>query len=221
MKDLLKTMFVLAALFASTFIIIKSTGLITLDDINRWLEEAQNIHPAYLSLVVIGLLFLDLFIAIPTMTVAILAGYFLGWPLGAAAAITGFFLAGTTGYGLSRRYGWALLHRIYKERDRLDEMHSVFTTYGPFMLIICRAMPILPEVSCCIAGATRMRFALFIAMYALGTVPYALVVTYAGSISSAEQPTPAIAAAIVLSSGLWLTWYLLIKRVHRARGNIS
>lgn len=217
MKDLLKAMFVLAALFASTFIVIKSTGLITLDDIQYWLEEAQKIHPAYLALVVVTLLFLDLFIAIPTMTVAILAGYFLGWPMGAAAAITGFFLAGSIGYALSRRYGWTLLHKIYKERDRLDEMHRIFSAYGPFMLIICRAMPILPEVSCCMAGATRMRFALFISMYALGTIPYALVVTYAGSISSVEQPAPAIITAILLSSGLWLMWYLLAKRIQLTR----
>lgn len=217
MKDLLKTMFVLAALFASTFLIIKGTGLITLDDIQYWLEQAHNIHPAYLSLVVIALLFLDLFIAIPTMTIAILAGYFLGWPMGAASAITGFFLAGGIGYALSRRYGWTLLHKIYKERDRLDEMHRVFSTYGPVMLVICRAMPILPEVSCCMAGATRMRFTLFITMYALGTVPYALVVTYAGSISSVEQPTPAIITAVLLSSGLWLMWYLLAKRIQLTR----
>lgn len=213
MKDLLKVMLVVALVFASTFIIIKATGLITLNDIKHWLEEARNIHPVYLFLLVIALLFVDLFIAIPTMTVTIMSGYFLGWQMGAIAAITGFFLAGTTGYILSRMYGWKLLHHIYKDRNRLDEMHRVFSTYGPFMLIICRAMPILPEVSCCMAGATQMKFVRFISMYVLGTVPYALIVTYAGSISSLEKPTPAIVAAILMSSGLWLMWFWLAKRV--------
>jgi len=216
MKDLIKVMLLLTLIFASTFVIIKATGVITLDDIKYWLEEAQKIHPAYLSLVIIALLFSDLFIAIPTMTVTIMAGYFLGWPLAAATTVSGFFLAGIIGYVLSRLYGWRLLHKIYKERERLDEMHRVFSAYGPFMLIICRAMPILPEVSCCMAGATRMRFIKFISMYALGTIPYALIVTYAGSISSLEKPTPAIMTAILLSSALWLTWFFLAKRIHHA-----
>jgi len=217
MKDLIKAMLVLALVFTTTFIVIKVTGLFTLNDINSWLEEAQNIHPAYLSLLIIALLFSDLFIAIPTMTVTIMAGYFLGWHLGAIASTTGFFLAGTIGYILSRIYGWELLHRIYKKRERLEEMHRIFSAYGPFMLIICRAMPILPEVSCCMAGATRMKFGRFISMYALGTVPYALIVTYAGSISSLEKPTPAIVAAISISSGLWLMWFILAKRIYRTR----
>ena len=91
MKDLIKIMLTLALLFASTFILIKATGLLTLEDIKQGLEQAQQIHPGYLVLAVIGLLFVDLFIAIPTMTIAIMAGFFLGWPLGAAAAITGFY----------------------------------------------------------------------------------------------------------------------------------
>jgi len=144
------------------------------------------------------------------------AGYFLDWQMGAAAAITGFFLAGTVGYLLSRLYGWKLLNIIYKDLQRMDEMHRVFSLYGPLMLIICRAMPILPEVSCCMADATRMKFSKFIGMYALGTVPYALIVTYAGSISTLEKPTPAIITAIIVSSGLWLMWFLLAKRVRQA-----
>ena len=213
MKDLLKVMLVLALVFASTFIIINATGLITLDGIKDTLAQAQQIHSAYLAMLVIGLLFADLFIAVPTMTVAIKAGYFLGWPMGAAAAISGFFLAGVTGYGLSRRYGWRLLKSIYKDREKLTEMQHVFSAYGPIMLIICRAMPILPEVSCCMAGATRMSFYKFLAMYTLGTVPYALIITYAGSISTLEKPTPVIMVAIGVSLSLWLAWFALGRRL--------
>ncbi|MBL1260034.1 MAG: VTT domain-containing protein [Thiotrichaceae bacterium] len=209
MKELIKVMLTLALVFASTFILIKATGILTLEDIQLALEQAQQIHPGYLALVVIGLLFVDLFIAIPTMTVTIMAGFFLGWPMAAAATISGFLLAGTIGYAISRRYGWRLLNRIYQDREKLDEMHRTFSTYGPVMLIICRAMPILPEVSCCMAGATRMSLPKFLTMYALGTIPYALIITYAGSISSLDNPKPAILAAIGISLTLWTGWYLL------------
>lgn len=217
MKDLAKIMLVLALIFASTFIIIKTTGLITIDGIKQALEHAQQVQPAYIILIVIGLLFSDLFIAVPTMTVSILAGYFLGWPLGATASLIGFYLAGITGYAISRVYGYRLLNYIYKDQQRLDDIHKSFSEYGPVILIICRAMPILPEVSCCMAGATRMSFIKFLVMYSLGTVPYALIITYAGSTSSLEKPTPAILGAIGVSLVLWLSWFILGQRMQSMR----
>jgi len=213
MKDLVKIMLTLALLFASTFIVLKLTGVLTFEDIEALLYEVQALNPALLAMVVVVLLFADLFIAIPTMTVSIMAGYFLGWPMGFAATLCGLLLAGMTGYGVSRRYGWRLLNHIYKDRQRLDEIHEAFSDYGPIMLIICRAAPILPEVSCCMAGATRMSFYKFLSMFALGTVPYALITTYAGSISTLEKPTPAIVIAIGLSLTLWLAWFFLGRRL--------
>lgn len=217
MKDLTKIMLILALIFASIFVIIKATGLITIDGIKQALEHAQQIHPAYIILIVVGLLFSDLFIAVPTMTVSILAGYFLGWPIGAAASLTGFYLAGITGYAISRVYGYRLLNHIYKDQQRLDDIHKNFSKYGPVILITCRAMPILPEVSCCMAGATHMSFYRFLAMYSLGTVPYALLITYAGSISSLEKPTPAILSAIGIFLVLWLSWFVLGQKMQSIR----
>ena len=217
MKDLLKIMLVLALAFVSTFVIIKATGLFTFDDIQKLLGQAQQIHPGYLAFVVIGSLFSDLFIAVPTMTVSIMAGYFLGWPLGFTATIGGFFLAGIVGYGISRIYGWRLINRIYKDRKRLAEIQHAFSAYGPIVLIICRAMPILPEVSCCMAGATRMSFYKFLIMYALGSVPYALITTYVGSVSTLDKPTPAIIAAIGVSLLLWSAWWVLARRVRKLK----
>jgi uncharacterized membrane protein YdjX (TVP38/TMEM64 family) len=214
MKDLIKIMLVLAALFASTFIMLKLSGLLTLDDIKAMLNAARAVHPLYLASIVILLLFADLVIAVPTMTVSIMAGLFLGWPLGAAATISGLLLAGVCGYIISRIYGNGLLQRIYKDKKRLAEINDTFSRYGPVVLIVCRAMPILPEVSCCLAGATRMPFAKFIAMFLLGTIPYALITTYAGSVSTLEKPTPAIFTAIVLSLFLWVGWFLIGK--HKA-----
>lgn len=207
MKNLIKAMLALALVFACTFIIIKATGIITLEDIERWLQQARDLSPVYLMLIVVALLFADLFIAIPTMTVTLMAGYFLGWPMGAAAAIGGFFAAGISGYVISRVVGWRLLKYIYKDETKLQEMHDAFSNRASITLICCRALPILPEVSCCMAGATKMNFMRFFLMFCLGTIPYALIVSYAGSISSLEKPTPAILTAITLSTVLWLMWY--------------
>jgi uncharacterized membrane protein YdjX (TVP38/TMEM64 family) len=211
MRELLKIGFVLAAIFASTFVILRLSGTLTLEEIRSWLASAHDIAPAYVAALVIVLLFADLFVAMPTLTIAILAGYFLGPWAGAAAAATGMLSAGIAGYALSRRYGTALLARIYRDERKLDEMCAVFSESGLFVLLICRALPILPEVSCCLAGATRMPFARFLAGFAVGTVPFAAIASYAGSVSSLDNPLPAILVFVALPGSLWLCWYFFLR----------
>lgn len=216
MKDLLKIMLVLMSCFATTFFVIKMTGIITIADIERGFQQLSHLHPAYIVVLVAALLWADLFIAIPTMTVSLLAGYFLGWGLAALAVITGLLLAGGCGYGLSRVYGTRLLRKIYPETTRREAMETIFTRYGVLILAICRALPMLPEVSCCMAGATRMSAGRFALAYALGTLPYAVIVTYAGSISSWSNPAPAIIILLALSGSLLAAWLLLFVYAKRS-----
>lgn len=216
MKDLIKTAFILATCFAATFGILVATGLLQKDDVVNWLERAGEIDPWLVAGVVIGLLFADLFIAVPTMTISLLAGYFLGPVAGPLAAGTGMIVAGITGYVISRKYGRSVLHRIMRDDARLAEMEDVFARYGMAVLMICRAMPILPEVSCCLAGVTRMRVLRFGLAYLIGTVPYVVVCGYLGAQSSLANPMPAIWGAAALSVGMWLCWFVLIG-VHRRR----
>jgi len=81
MKTLLKLFLSLAAVFASTFLIAKLFGLLSVAQIENWLGQAQQLSPLYVGSIVALLLFADLFIAVPTLTITILAGYFLGFPL--------------------------------------------------------------------------------------------------------------------------------------------
>lgn len=209
MKELLKVMLLLALVFAAIFVLMKLTGVLGLDEIEAWVSTTQQDSPEYLALLVVVLLFADLVFAIPTMTVSLLAGYFLGWPLGAVATMGGFFLAGISGYLVSRRYGHWLLRRIYSDRGKLTVLQQAFEQHGPWMLLCCRALPILPEVCCCMAGATRMAFPRFAVWYGLGSAPYALITTYAGSVSTLGNPMPAIMTAILLSLSLWGIWYVM------------
>ena len=205
----------LAALFASTFLIIKATGVLTVDDIKAFLTAANDSASIAVAGAVVLILAADLFIAVPTLTTTILSGYFLGFPFGFAAALTGLSTAGLLGYAICRRYGPGLLNRIAKNKDSLDEMFEMFGRYGIVVLVICRAAPILPEVSCCLAGATRMPLKRFLPAFLLGTVPYALIAAYAGSKSTLDDPMPAILTAVGLSAALSIAWMVLIRR-HRA-----
>jgi len=211
MKILIKTFLVLFVAFASTFVIIKTTSLITIDDIKGWLEAATSANPLYVALIIAALLFADLFIAIPTLTVCILAGYFLGFGGGAVAAATGITLAGICGHVISRTWGRRILNKIVKDKDNLAEMEQTFQKHGFVMILLSRAMPILPETTACLSGLTKMSPTKFIVAWILGSYPYILIATYAGSVSTLENPMPAIYTALSITCAMWIAWWLFYK----------
>jgi uncharacterized membrane protein YdjX (TVP38/TMEM64 family) len=137
-----------------------------------------------------------LFIAVPTLTITILAGYFLGFPYGSLSAILGMFMAGISGYLLTRRFGDKILIKVIKNEEKRKDAIESFHKYGFLMILMSRASPILPEVSACMAGITRMQLRKFLLAWTINTVPFALIASYSGSISSITNPRPAIYAAI-------------------------
>ncbi len=162
------------------------------------------------SLIVL-LLFVGLFIAIPTLTVIILSGYFLGHVNGAIAALTGLMLAGVFGYMLSRYYGSAILNFLVRDEIKRNEAIIAFQKHGVVMILLSRAMPILPEVTACLSGMTNMPFSKFLVTWSISSVPYVLIASYAGSISSIDDPKPAIYTAIRVSALLWIFWFFYIR----------
>ena len=207
MKSLIKVFLILVFCFATTFLLIKSTGVLTAERIEGWLTQARELSPLYVGTIVVLLLFADLFIAVPTLTVTILSGYFLGHTYGAVSALSGVLLAGVCGYALSRYYGDTILGFLVKEEEKRNEMITTFQEHGFMMILLSRAMPILPEVTACLSGMTRMNFSKFLLAWVISSVPYILIASYAGSISTIENPKPAIFTAIAISLLLWGFWY--------------
>ena len=211
MKSLIKVMLVLAVFFASTFLIINLTGLISVEKIETWLVIAKSVDITVIMFIVIALLLADLFIAVPTLSVMILAGYFLGPQLGALISIVGLSLAGVSGYIISWRFGDKLVKHLIKSHDAQVDMRKSFNKRGTGIILLSRALPILPEVSACMAGMTKMPFKRFLLFWTLSTVPYAIIATYSGSVSSLQNPKPAILTAVGLTSMLWLGWLVYSK----------
>lgn len=212
MRPLIKVMLILALIFASTFILGRVLGILTVENVKSWLEAAQNVDPIWVITTVIALLFLDLFVAVPTLTITILAGFFLGFSLGFAAAFIGMSSAAFSGYAISSRWGEKAISFLVKDQNERVNLVSAFTKSGPAMIMLSRALPILPEVTACMAGATRMGIAKYALFFAIGTVPYVGIAAYAGSISSPESPQPAIFAALGLYLVLWIGWYLFKRK---------
>jgi len=208
MKHLLKVIIIIALFFASTFILVNTTGILSVEQIKMWLLQAKELSPYYVGGIVVLLLFADLFIAIPTLTVITLSGYILGFQNGAITSLIGLMLAGISGYGLSNILGERIFDFLLKKEKARQEAKETFRQHGIIMILLSRAIPILPEVTACLAGMTKMKFSKFILAWSISTIPYVLIISYAGSVSSVENPKPAILTAIGLSATLWFGWYL-------------
>jgi uncharacterized membrane protein YdjX (TVP38/TMEM64 family) len=212
MRDLLIVAGVLAAVFASTFLVFERTGLTSEEAVRGALDWLAGVHWAWVAGAVVALLLLDLFVAVPTMTTILLAGHLLGPVAGGAVSALGLMILGTTGYGIGRRYGRAGLVRLYGGGERLAGIEAAFARNDLLTLVVCQALPILPELSCCLAGIARMRFARFLLGYAAGVVPFAFVVAWAGAESTLADPWPAIYTAIGVTAVLLLAWGALRRR---------
>lgn len=212
MRQLLKVMLVLGLVFASTFVLGRVLGILTVENVRLWFDAAHRVDAIYVIAVVIALLFADLFVAIPTLTVTLLAGYFLGFPAGALTAFAGMNAAALGGFFLSRRWGdHGIRFLVRNPQQRLD-LHSEFQRSGPAMIMLSRAMPILPEVTACMAGATGMPLSRYLVFFTVSTLPYVSIAAWAGSASSLANPAPAIAASLFLYAVLISGWFLYRRR---------
>lgn len=206
MKALIKFVVLLGAFFTFTLVLFKLLGVLSVEDIRYWLEQAMTVSPWIVGLIIVVLMLVDLFIAIPTLSLTILSGFFLGLELGVFYSTLGMLGAGAMGYVISRFHGEKLLKFVSKDQDQVEEMRRLFTQFGPFSLMLCRAAPMLPEVTSCLAGVTRMPFWKYLLFYSIGTIPYSIIAAYSGSVSTIDNPSPAIFTFIGIFGGLSLVW---------------
>lgn len=205
-------MAIFIAIFLTIFFVIKLFGLFGIEEIKIWFEAFKS-QPSYLlgGLVII-LLFIDLFLSIPTMATVLLSGYFLGFWVGLLSALLGLALASFTGYFLSRRYGERGLSLITKDKREIREMQESFERHGMSMIILSRAVPMLPEISSALAGLTQMPLKNFLMAWLISSLPYSIILSYAGSVSDIENPKPAIIAIGSFTFLLWVSWAIFLKK---------
>jgi len=212
MKSLLKVILIIGLCSASTFFLVQMTGIINVEKIEAWFNQISDTSLIYLGFFVILLMFVDLFISIPTLATIILAGYFMGYHYGALAAIIGLQIAGNTGYLLGKIFGDKILYLILKNKAERDELHESFNSHGFVMILLSRAVPILPEITTVIAGMSKMSYLKFLLAWSISITPYSLFAAYAGSLSTLRNPEPAIIVWAILSSILWTGWYIFNRK---------
>ena len=211
MNLLLKLIATFVVVFLTIFLFIKLLGLFTLEEIKAWFEHLKHQPSYFVGALVSSLLFVDLFLSIPTMATVLLSGYFLGFFMGAIYAFLGLAMASFTGYFLSLKYGEKGLLLMSKDSQEREEMRTVFEQHGASMIILSRAVPMLPEISSALAGVTKMPFHKFFTAWLLSSLPYVLVLSYIGSVSEVENPLPAFFSVSGFTLLLWGAWWIKMK----------
>ena len=211
MKSLIRLYLIIISVFALIFLLVNVTGLLSVADIKNYLHQIQDADKLKIFIVVAVLLASDVFLSVPTILIVTYSGNILGFELGLLASTLGMMLSGMIAYTLCRLSGNKMLQVLIKDPKQIDEVNGIFHKLGFGMLIIARALPMLPEATCCLSGMMRFNFVKFLTYYLIGTLPYAIVLTYLGSISDLDNPYPALAGIGIVYVVLYILWYVKLR----------
>jgi len=211
MKSLIKLYLIIIGVFALIFAFVNLTGLLSVSDIKEYLHQIQDTDKLKIFIVVAILLASDVFLSVPTILIVTYSGNILGFELGLLASTLGMLISGSIAYILCRMTGDKTLKFLIKDPKEIDEVNNIFHKMGFGMLIIARALPMLPEATCCLSGMMKFNFIKFILYYLIGTLPYAIVLTYLGSISDLDNPYPALIGIGVVYIILYTLWFFKLR----------
>ncbi len=212
MKSFLKLYAWIIGFFLLIFAVMNLTGLLSVADIKHYVEVVSRQSPWVIGLVIGGLLAVDVFFSVPTIFLVTSAGYLLGFKWGLLTSVAGMFMSGLTAYVICHFAGKKIMRLVLKDDKQVKEVHDLFERFGTGALLIARALPMLPEATCCMAGINRMSFGRFVLYYLLGTVPYAVVLVWLGSVSSRENPYPALGGIVLIYVLLWGIWFFVMRK---------
>jgi uncharacterized membrane protein YdjX (TVP38/TMEM64 family) len=169
---------------------------------------------AWGGLATICLLVADLFLPVPSTAVMSAAGFLYGSVVGGLLSAAGSFLSGILAYGLSRAFGRALAGRLADSAE-LANNAALFEQKGPWLIVLSRWLPLLPEVSCCLAGLAKMRFSTFCVALACGCIPVGFCFAAIGH-AGQERPGFAVVLSVITPAVLWFVARALMRRASSA-----
>ena len=173
-----------------------------------WVESwnAQPFAKPITALLVVGLLSGDIFLPVPSSVVSTFGGAQLGSWLGTLVSWFGMTLGAVLGFALARRWGYPLAAR-FSSHDELEQMKPLSDRYGPGVLVLTRAVPVLAEASVLLLGVHRLSWRRFLPPVALSNLGLAVAYSVFGDYAQSHQWLPlglAVAVALpVLATALF------------------
>ncbi len=161
----------------------------------------------------IGLLVSDLVLPVPSTCVMSALGIVYGPWLGGAISAFGTLLGGVLAYWLCRAVGERAAS--YLLGDRRGDAGRLSTKLGMWVITLTRCLPVLPELTCCMAGLERMPLARFHIALACGCLPTSFVFAWIGA-AGIERPWFALTLSIALPAVLFGVALWWMRRVRSA-----
>ena len=150
------------------------------------------------ALAAVALLAGDVLLPVPSSLVSLAAAGALGMGLGA--------LTIWTGMTLGCLIGWATGRGLLAPLDRAIEgrTDAAPSRWGVWVLILCRPVPVLAEMSVLVAAARGMRLDVLMLACSLANLPVAVAYGWFGAAYLGEVPMPWLLAAVAVLCALGL-----------------
>jgi uncharacterized membrane protein YdjX (TVP38/TMEM64 family) len=161
-----------------------------------WIDARLQEHlpPTVVAGATVALLAVDILLPIPSSVVSTVAAHRLGFWLGTACSWLGMTLGATVAFLAARLLGRAIVLRLSRQED-LERADRLGQRYGPAILVLARAIPVLAEASVLLLATSNLptrRFVLPVALSNLG-----IATAYSALGCSLSLPV-AVAASIAL-----------------------
>lgn len=148
--------------------------------------------------VLVALLAGDVVLPVPSSFVSTGAGMLLGFAGGTLVSWVGMTLGCLVGYVLGHRVGRAGAKRLVRPSD-LARVERGIDRFGPSLLVVFRAVPVLAEASVVFAGIAELSLRRFLTITAVSNLGISIVYAALGSVSARSDAfVLAFAGAIVL-----------------------
>ena len=184
--------------------------LFSAEGITTWLEG----YAQFAWLAGMLLLILDVFLPLPGTLIMAGLGYLYGPLAGGAMSVMAIILSSILAYWLCRVFGIGFT-RKFLGQGRFEKGQQTMREKGPWYIALTRWLPILSEVTACLAGLTKMPFAMFFLATACGAVPLGFIFAFLGS-TGQENPMLAVILNLTVPAILWLFVWLVIRKSKRS-----
>jgi uncharacterized membrane protein YdjX (TVP38/TMEM64 family) len=163
-----------------------------------WLEQWLTPPPAgqTIFLLTIAALSTDVILPVPSSLISTFAGTVLSIPLATLASWLGMTVAAVVGFAVARAFGRPLAARFSSEGE-LDRLDRLSERFGPRVLVLVRALPVLAEASVLLFGATRLSWRQFLLPVALANLGIAAAYSALGHSGRTQHMMPYVLAASV------------------------
>ncbi len=207
MRELLTMSLLVAAVLLVPVIPFLFIGEKLEAELTAWFDEALS--PAATATLIAGVLATDILLPVPSSFVSTFGGAQLGVPLATVASWLGMTVGGMLGFALARFGGRPLAKRL-AGTGNLQAMERLATRFGPRLIIVTRAVPVLAEASVLLMGASGLSWRPFVVPLALSNLGIALAYSLFGRYAVEHDALlPALAASVViplLATALFRMW---------------